>query len=300
MALFRCASGGGGGGTITVTYSSSFYNKTMTCSNGTKTYTKTTTSIGSTEFKVSDEGTWTITCNNVSKTVNVVLNYTTQMAVTKTVTIYSAKKDYITWTDASGNKSVQFEDNETSKSITVTYIAPSQSITFTSSIAKNPSNLSQSYSKTISFSDSVSSIYLMPNNVLYWYGYTTSNMQDITSANGWSNPYGLVMNAPTYNTNNLYFGSASGTLIGIGTKNAVSFSKMHFIVKGDAQVNTNYAESYIFPDKRIDAGLVIAQTNCNTTALSVISVQQTAASKISCILSNSGNKAYVYAMYYET
>ena len=81
MAYFECTTGmgAGGGATITVTYSSSFYNKTMTCSNGTKTYTKTTTSSGSTEFKVSDGGTWTITCNGTSVSVYVTLAYTTSM-----------------------------------------------------------------------------------------------------------------------------------------------------------------------------------------------------------------------------
>lgn len=71
-----------GGATITVTYDSSFYNKTMTCTNGTKTYTKTTTSSGSTTFNVNEEGTWTITCNGVSVTVAVVLSYSTQMIPT--------------------------------------------------------------------------------------------------------------------------------------------------------------------------------------------------------------------------
>ena len=83
MAYFECiSSSAGGGATITVTYESSFYNKTITCSNGSKTYTKTTTSSGSTEFSVSDEGTWTITCNGVSVSLDVTLNYSTQMKPT--------------------------------------------------------------------------------------------------------------------------------------------------------------------------------------------------------------------------
>ena len=83
MAYFRCSSGSvGGGATITVTYDSSFYNKTITCSDGTTTYTKTTTSSGSTEFSVKDEGTWTITCNGVAVPVTVTLNYSTQMKPT--------------------------------------------------------------------------------------------------------------------------------------------------------------------------------------------------------------------------
>ena len=172
MAYFQCmSSSGGAGATITVSYDSSFYNKTITCTKGTKTYTKTTTSSGSTTFNVNEEGTWTITCNGVSRTVNVVLSYSTQMAITKTITIYGAKEDYITYTDATGSKVCQFASGETSKSVSITFIPPSQSITFTSTVAKDPNNLSQNYSKAITITESTTAIYVMPDGALYWWGY---------------------------------------------------------------------------------------------------------------------------------
>lgn len=67
------------GATITVTYGSDFYNKTMTCTKGTTTYTQTTTSSGTTTFSVAESGIWTITCNGVSVNVTIVLEYSTQM-----------------------------------------------------------------------------------------------------------------------------------------------------------------------------------------------------------------------------
>ena len=73
-------SGGGGGATITVSYGSLYYSKTITCSNGTTTYTATTTSSGSTTFNVNAEGTWTITCNGKTTSVNVVLEYEASLA----------------------------------------------------------------------------------------------------------------------------------------------------------------------------------------------------------------------------
>lgn len=82
MAFFSSVGSSESGAVITVIYDSSFYNKPITCSNGIKTYTKTTTSSGSTEFKVSDEGTWTITCDGVSVIVSVVLSYSTEMRPT--------------------------------------------------------------------------------------------------------------------------------------------------------------------------------------------------------------------------
>lgn len=89
-----------GGATITVTYDSSFYNKTITCSNGSKTYTKTTTSSGSTEFSVSDEGTWTITCNGVSVSLDVTLNYSTQIKPTGSTA--TPVNDIQTWLKCGG------------------------------------------------------------------------------------------------------------------------------------------------------------------------------------------------------
>jgi len=176
MAYFQCmSSSGGAGATITVTYDSSFYNKTMTCTNGTKTYTKTTTSSGSTTFNVNEEGTWTITCNGVSRTINVVLSYSTQMAITKTVTVYGAAGATISFTDTTGSKTVTL-NNSGQGSVAITFIPPSQNITFTdTNVAKNPNNLSQNYSKTITITESTTVIYVMPDNALYWYGWNGEN-----------------------------------------------------------------------------------------------------------------------------
>lgn len=228
MAYFECTTGigAGGGATITVTYNSSFYNKTMTCSNGTKTYTKTTTSSGSTEFKVSDAGTWTITCNGISRTVNVVLNYSIAMAITKTITVYGAAGATISFTDAVGAKTVTL-NNSGQGSVSITIIPPSQSITFTdTNKSKNPNNLSQNFSRAITISESTSAIYVMPTNTtLYWYGYKSSNLESTTTANGWSN---YVNGTVTYNTNSVTVGANGG----IGNKTSISsISKVHSICK---------------------------------------------------------------------
>ena len=192
MAYFRAMSSAGGTtATITVTYDSTFYNKTMTCTNGTKTYTKTTTSSGSTTFNVSEEGTWTITCNDVSRTVNVVFSYTTQMTITKTVTVYGAVGATISFSDTTGSKTVTLNSSGEG-SVSITFI-PNQSITITftdTNVAKNPNNLSQNYSKAITITNSTTTIYVMPDGAIYWYGYkryTLSTIQD----------------TPNYDTNNI-------------------------------------------------------------------------------------------------
>lgn len=203
MAYFRCQQGsssGGAGAVITVTYDSSFYNKTMTCSNGTKTYTKTTTSSGSTTFSVAEGGTWTITCNGVSRTVDVVLEYSTQMAITKTVTVYSAASDTVSFTDVNGAKTVT-TNTSGEGSVTITFI-PNSTITFTSSYAKNPNNLSQAYSKTITMTDNITTIYVMPDGALYWWGNIVMPLSIINNT-------GVSI---SYMTNKMLFTANSGTM----------------------------------------------------------------------------------------
>lgn len=210
MAYFRAMSSAGGvTATITVTYDSTFYNKTMTCENGTKTYTKTTTSSGSTTFNVYEEGTWTITCDGISRTVNVVLSYSTQMAITKTVTVYGAVGATISFSDTTGSKTVTL-DSRGQGSVSITFI-PNQSITFTdTNVAKNPNNLSQKYSKAIEVTSSTAAIYVCPNNAIYWYGYEKEGIESLI------NPE--ASNATvTKNTNNILMSAAYSNTCGIHT-----------------------------------------------------------------------------------
>lgn len=218
----------GGGATITVTYSSQFYNKTMTCTKGTKTYTKTTTSSGSTVFDVDESGTWTITCDGTSRTVDVVLEYTTQMAITKTITVYSAASDTVSFTDMTGAKTVT-TDSSGEGSVDITFIPPSANITFTSSVAKNPDDLSQAYSKSIMLTVNTTSIYVMPDNTLYWWGYN-NGIEAVNATNGWSMPSGYSVQAPTFNTQSISVNATSGQCVsGIGSTNKFNMTKAYCI-----------------------------------------------------------------------
>lgn len=224
-----------GGATITVSYTSTFYNKTMTCSDGTTTYTKTTTSSGTTSFNVTDEGTWTITCNGISRTVNVVLNYALSMAITKTVTLYSAVQDTVSFTDATGSKTCR-TGNDGSVSVSITFV-PDQSITFTSSVAKKPDNLSNNYSKTITMTNNTTSVYVMPDNALYWYGCQVQPWDTTTLVfvgNGsWTNT------PMSFNTNNMSQ-TLSGTL---KTANASISHKVTFDGKLTAILSCSISNS---------------------------------------------------------
>ena len=109
MALFRCASGSSGGGaTITVTYSSDFYGETVTCSHGTKTYSKVATSSGTLEFSVDEEGTWTISCtigsDTFSTTADVDLTYDAELVSLPNGETVLPTDDIETWLACAGIK----------------------------------------------------------------------------------------------------------------------------------------------------------------------------------------------------
>lgn len=289
-----------GGATITVTYSSSFYNKTMTCTKGSTTYTQTTTSSGSTVFNVTDEGTWTITCNGISRTVYVTLNYSTQMAVTKTITVYGAVGATISFTDAVGSKTVTLNSSGQG-SVSITFIPPSQSITFTdTNKAKNPNNLSQNYSKSITITESTTSVKVMPDNALYWWGYESTNIQDVSTANGWSHIY--TLDAPTHNTNNISCNSAGTShLCAIGSATSISaFSKIKVIAKKTSG-NANTAVVLVYPSKTLGGGggySYIVPFSNTSNALVEVTASSVTSGYIMC-QGNDGGGATFSAVWYE-
>lgn len=108
---------------------------------------------------------------------------------------------------------------------------PKGAITLYSSTAKNPSDLTADYSKTVYITEYTTQIYLMPDNALYWWGYE-NNLIDATTANGWTMFEGGSSANPTYNTNSVTLGtSASSQNCAIATKNPISGSKVHAIGK---------------------------------------------------------------------
>lgn len=151
-----------------------------------------------------------------------------------TVTMYGAVEDTISFTDAAGiSHSEVFASGQSSKSVTFK-INPSgsTSITFTSAVAKNPDDLTADYSKSITITDATTEIKVMPDNALYWYGYIDNNLEEVNSTNGWSNTeWNYTYVSPTYNTNNMDI-NVTGTLCGVGNKNAISGTTGYMIAQG--------------------------------------------------------------------
>lgn len=233
-------------GTINLTFDNEFRGLTVTCANGGTVISKTAPISGNTmAFYPPSTGEWTIsstysgvpystsaTVVSLSTAVSAIL----QTNATVTVTLYSAVEDTVSFTDSVGAKTVTFESGQSSKSVSIVIPPSGMSITFTSSVAKNPDDLSQYYSNTVSITNETTEVKVMHDNVLYWWGYE-NGIEDGTTANGWSSTY--TMQAPTHNTNSISLASSSNVVCGIGSSNRLDATNLNIIAKG-VTIQTNY------------------------------------------------------------
>lgn len=220
MAYFHCLiSGGssGGGYTLTVTCDAAFAGTTITCTDGVTTLTSTCPSSSPyvVEFEIPNGGDWTISGvvsgQTVSTGVSFPISATLNATIQQTVTIYSAKEDTISYVDIDGaTQTITFASGATSKQVTIEIELEGSSITFTSGVAKDPSNLSNYYSKTVTITDNTTDVYLMPDNALYWYGNECTSLSGGWSGSGYS--YNGTNNGDlTKNTNSILMDISSGS-----------------------------------------------------------------------------------------
>lgn len=98
-------------------------------------------------------------------------------------------------------------------------------------VAKNPSDLTADYSKTVTITRNTTDVWLMPDNTLYWWGYESSELENMTSTNGWSYS-GITFGTPSRNTTSITLNSATKNAVGIGSKNTVNAEKISIITQG--------------------------------------------------------------------
>lgn len=228
------------------TSASSLYGKTITIKKGSTVVGTTAFSAqGSATYTVHETGTYTCECEGYSgsatvsaeTTYNVTIN--TVETFTVTVDIYSAASDTLSYTDDNGAQTVTTDSTgkATGVSITITEQTPgTASITFTSSVAKDPDNLSNDYTKSVSLTSSTAEIYVMPDNALYWWGYVGSNCENMS---GWTFSGQSYAGNPTYNTNSIRMTSGADTFSGIASKNTIPSGKTAKTIITGVTPNTN-------------------------------------------------------------
>lgn len=153
---------------------------------------------------------------------------------TITVDFYSAAADTVTYlspvdglthtitTDTSGHATAQ---------IGVIKGAPT-TIEFVSSIAKDPANLANYYSKAITLTDATDSVYVMPDNFLYWYGvmnsaYGVGDCKTLGYSNG-IETYSMTNVSGNTNSFTTTFNDSAQTA-GVGTNVLVDLSQFNSI-----------------------------------------------------------------------
>lgn len=307
MAYFHCLIGGGssgGGYTLTVTCDSQFAGTTITCTDEVTTLTKTCPSASpyEVEFEIPNGGDWTISGvisgQTVTTGVSIPTTATLEAIIQKTITIYSAKEDTVTYTDIYGDTQTEvFASGQTSKQITIDIDASGSSITFTSGVAKDPSNLSNYYSKNVTIDSNTTEVYIMPNNAVYWYGYI-NNLETANPTNGWSSSAGFTPGTVTYNTNNVTLTSASHKYAVVGTSSKVTASKLHSIGYGSAE-----GALFQLPNKNINSssvgGSIVYNANTNSHIVKDYSGNTYEGHLVSYINTVSSQSIILYALWYE-
>ena len=113
---------------------------------------------------------------------------------------------------------------------------------YSNGLAKDPNNLSNDYGKQVRICPNTKEIVVRPDNALYWWGYESSNLEDMTSANGWSRT-NVTLSAPTHDNQYISIGSSSGWQ-GVGSKTTMSASKIHTVAQGVSGSGFNYVLAY--------------------------------------------------------
>ena len=217
-----------------------------------------------------------------------------------TLTIYSAVEDLISFTDAAGVTHLeQLAENQSSKSITFK-INPTGStdITFTSSVAKNPNNLSNYYSKTVSISSGTTSVYLMPDNTLYWYGYENGIVTERQNNAG-------TITKNTHNISITQRTATSYTIAQVRSQNAIDLSansKICAVYNGSTDIAK---DSYdICFTGYVNSANEFIETNSTQTGLTVALAKgeytvTSSVSKYPCFGCAENATTYLSALWYE-
>ena len=185
--------------------------------------------------------------------------------ISVTVDVYSAASDTVSFADRTGAKTVTTDTNGHGTATIVCFNG--DSITFTSSVAKNPSNLSQAYSKTVTIGANITEIYVMPDTAIYWFGYESSNFVIPSTSEGYSNTSGYTYTAPTKNTNYYQCNTtnANGSLI--ASKNPISNVNSIHAICDDVQSSSSKIFMIVGDTRKnfVDTGTRIIKDNTIST-----------------------------------
>lgn len=256
---------------------------------------------GSATYAVHETGIYTLTCDgyDASVTVSAETTYNVEISTVQTyeitATIYGAVGDTITYTDDNGQQTVTTDNTGKAENVSITITQTTggvdPSITFTSSIAKDPNNLSNDYSKAVTITENMTEIYVMPDKTIYWYGY---------KGEGFSNPINVPGQNPGAVTETTNYLVLNASIKSFGKNNIPNAD----IITAKGIVNTitttNQAMIGMYQSDNAGGGSV---TSLSQSGLHVVSVNKDVSAvgdmKTYFFAGNDHGNHNIYAMWYE-
>lgn len=177
-------------------------------------------------------------------------------------TVYSAANDTVYYVENGNNVTLCTTDSTGKGTVDISSLIGRELILF-STVAKNPNNLSNAYSKTITISREMTEIKVMPENSLYWWGYQ-NNVEQTTSDNGWTIGAFSSTNF-TINANNMTCNVPGSGVSGLSSNNAITTSKVHVIARQISVSGYGGGQIRITSSKNITTS-AIASTAFTTTS----------------------------------
>lgn len=184
-----------------------------------------------------------IRCNKISRTIPVI--------------VHSAANDVVSCTD--GNNVALDSLLLNNKGYAIALFNIGDTVTFTSSIGRNPDNVSQYFSKTVDITANLTDVWLMPDgDILYWFGYVTD-----FGNNGYPVRSGASFQANYFRTG----GPGYSSWCGAGTNNLHHITnRVHTIGNAYAAYNNGSvyagaATSKTFPTNQIAYGATTSLTH---------------------------------------
>lgn len=139
------------------------------------------------------------------------------------------------------NESAYYLDGATQTPIVDPSTLSAGTYTFGSTVAKDPSDLTADYTKTIRITPNTKEIVLRPDNSLYWWGYESVGLQDVNTTNGWSTSYNESFVACTRTSYYIDSAASSSQEALIGSKYTVPTGDTVVFVYEGVTLRTNAA-----------------------------------------------------------
>lgn len=295
-------------GTINLTYADDFRGLSITCADGTTTITKTAPSSGnSMVFYPPRTGNWTISGSVggqayvstpnpvVVSSLSTAVSADIQTFVVATVTLHGAAGAIISWTDEAGSQTQTLDTGGSKTDVTIKASPNFPVVVFEdTTVGKKPCDLSANFKKSVVIKPSLTDIYVMPDNSLYWYGYE-DGVETCNSTNGWSGGSGYNYSTnPTYNTRDITL-LASGTynVCGIGASTSKTWTNAYCIAQKISGGNGNF---------RAQSTKTMGSISGITTDISNTSIAKYTIGGATGYLKSEANEGShkVYALYYNT